>query len=162
MYLRNSSKTAVIEMSYEFNGPWQRFEGFLPSWVEVSEGVGDVTDHPGDDGPFTAQILDHDWRQEHGGDDDGGVDDAQRGHAHPILRIQAALCTGRDEATTTRRRSYFFYCLNFMCLTLIDFESGAEAFHHIVCPKLNICICGQTHEAVVVCKQIIHSSHLSF
>lgn len=64
---------------------------WLPSRVEVPKGVGDVAGHANDDGPFTAQIFDHDGRQEHGGDDDGGIDDAQRRHSHPLLCIQAAL-----------------------------------------------------------------------
>lgn len=64
---------------------------WLPSWVEVSKGVGHVAGHAGNNGPFTAQIFDHDGRQEHGGDDDGGVDDAQRRDAHPLLCVQTAL-----------------------------------------------------------------------
>lgn len=59
----------------------------LPSGVEVSEGVGDVAGHADNNGPFAAQVFDHDGRQEHGGDDDGGVDDAQRRHTHPLLCI---------------------------------------------------------------------------
>lgn len=65
----------------------------LPSRVEVSEGVGEVAGHASNNAPFAAQVFDHDGRQEHGGDDDGGVDDAQRGHAHPLLGVQAALHT---------------------------------------------------------------------
>lgn len=72
---------------------------WLPSRQEVSQGVGDVAGHAQHDGPFTAQVFDHDGRQEHGGDDDGAVDDAQRGHAHPLLCIQTALHTqGHTEA----------------------------------------------------------------
>ena len=63
----------------------------LPAGVEVSKRVGDVAAHGDHDGPLAAQVLDEDGRQEHGGQDDGRVDDAQRGHAHPCLRIQAAL-----------------------------------------------------------------------
>lgn len=63
----------------------------LPSRVEVSKRVGNVAGHSSHDGPFTAQVLDHDGGQEHGGDDDGGVDDAQRCYTHPLLCIQAAL-----------------------------------------------------------------------
>ena len=63
----------------------------LPAGVEVSKRVGDVAAHRDHDGPLAAQVLDEDGRQEHGGQDDGRVDDAQRGHAHPCLRIQAAL-----------------------------------------------------------------------
>lgn len=63
----------------------------LPAGVEVSKRVGDVAAHGDHDGPLAAQVLDEDGRQEHGGQDDGSVDDAQRGHAHPCLRIQAAL-----------------------------------------------------------------------
>lgn len=59
----------------------------LPSGVEVSEGVGDVAGHADNNGPFAAQVFDHDGRQEHGGDDDGGVDDAQGRHTHPLLCI---------------------------------------------------------------------------
>lgn len=49
----------------------------LPSRVEVSKGVGDIAGHAHNNGPFTAQIFYHNRRQKHGGDDDGGVDDAQ-------------------------------------------------------------------------------------
>ena len=62
-----------------------------PSGIEVSKGVGDVAGHADHHGPLTAQVLDHDGGQEHGGDDDGGVDDTQRRHAHPLLRVQTAL-----------------------------------------------------------------------
>ena len=63
----------------------------LPAGVEVSKRVGDVAAHRDHDSPLAAQVLDEDGRQEHGGQDDGSVDDAQRCHAHPCLRIQAAL-----------------------------------------------------------------------
>lgn len=63
----------------------------LPSRVEVSEREGHVAGHADHNGPFTAQIFDHDGRKEHGGDDDGGIDDAERRHTHPLLCIQAAL-----------------------------------------------------------------------
>lgn len=66
---------------------------WLPSWVEVSNGVGDIAGHADNNRPFTAQIFDHDGRQEHGGDDDGGVDDTQGRHTHPLLCIQTALHT---------------------------------------------------------------------
>lgn len=59
----------------------------LPSRVKVSKGVGHVAGHAHTDSPFTAQVLDHDWGQEHGGDDDGGVNDAQRRHTHSFLCI---------------------------------------------------------------------------
>lgn len=64
---------------------------WLPSWEEVSHWVGHVAGHASHNGPFAAQVFDHDGRQEHGGDDDGGVDDAQRDHAHPLLWVQTAL-----------------------------------------------------------------------
>ena len=76
----------------------------LPAGVEVSKRVGDVAAHRDHDGPLAAQVLDEDGRQEHGGQDDGRVDDAQRGHAHPCLRIQAALQGERVAGVTGGRR----------------------------------------------------------
>lgn len=71
--------------------PFHGLTNWLPSRVEVSERVWHVAGHARHNGPFTAQVFDHDGRQEHGGDDDGGVDDTQRRHAHPVLCIQTAL-----------------------------------------------------------------------
>lgn len=75
---------------HKYNNQWKPL-GWLPSGEEVSDGVGDVAGHAHDNGPFTAQVFDHDGRQEHGGDDDGGVDNTQGRHPHPLLRIQTAL-----------------------------------------------------------------------
>ena len=68
-----------------------RQTGASPSRIEVSKGVGDIAGHADHDGPLAAEVLDHYGWQEHGGDDDGGVDDTQRCHPHPLLRIQTAL-----------------------------------------------------------------------
>lgn len=84
--------------------------GGLPSRVEVSERIGDVAGHPHDDAPLTAQVFDHDGREEHGGDDHGGVDDAQRGHTHALLCIQTALHGWRQD-TVRRDTAHWFKCL---------------------------------------------------
>lgn len=46
----------------------------LPARVEVPEGVGDIASHGGHNCPFAAQVFDENVRQEHGGYDDGSVD----------------------------------------------------------------------------------------
>ena len=63
----------------------------LPARVEVPKRVCDIATHRGHNCPFAAQVFDEDVRQEHGGYDDGGIDDTQRDHAHALLSIQAAL-----------------------------------------------------------------------
>lgn len=48
-----------------------------PAWRKVSKGICHVTTHRNDDGPFTAQIFDHYWRQKHRGQNDGRIDDTE-------------------------------------------------------------------------------------
>lgn len=62
-----------------------------PSREEISKRIADVAGHADEDGPFTAQVFDHDGGQKHGGQNDGSVDDAQRDNAHPFLGVQTAM-----------------------------------------------------------------------
>lgn len=87
---------------HKYNNEWKPL-GWLPSGEEISDGVGDVAGHAHHNGPFAAQIFDHDGRQEHGGDDDGGVDDTQGRHPHPLLCIQTALHRQRQESVRWER-----------------------------------------------------------
>lgn len=68
-----------IPLSYKLHGPRPSnsvsYERTLsPSREEISKGIADIACHADEDGPFTAQVLDHDGGQEHGGQNDGSVD----------------------------------------------------------------------------------------
>lgn len=72
--------------------------GAVPVGVEVAQGEHHVAAHGAHDGPLAATPLDEDGWEEHGGQEDRGVECAERRHPQALLTVEAALWR-KDEAS---------------------------------------------------------------
>lgn len=63
----------------------------IPAGIEVAQGEGNVAAHGAYDGPLASQLLNEDWREKHGRHNQSCIDNAQRGNAQAMFRMEAAL-----------------------------------------------------------------------